>query len=132
MRRCYHDIKNPCGIVRVMHDPLLDFGQFLWNVIFQWSNLMTGGVIVAGIVVYKVITKKDISRKANIFFAVLFVFLATFLAWKEEYERSHPNLAVMLTPTANREEQWKRKSQARTFPLGCAMGVEIQQSWAAR
>lgn len=75
---------------------LHELGKFLWASINNWAGYSTGGVIVAVVSLWHVLKNRQISRKLGLCLAALFLFLAFFKAWQEQFERGE-NLQIALT-----------------------------------
>ncbi len=73
-----------------------DLWQFVVNVVWDWGNAATGGVIVALLWLWSVVIG-PVSRKVSIAIAILFLLLAGFNAWRSEY---HAKLAAQQVKVA--------------------------------
>ncbi len=73
-----------------------DLRVFLWAVINTWAVYFTGGIIIALLALLHVITEKDLPRKVGFAVAGVFLFLAIFTAWRDEYRKSQPGLHLTI------------------------------------
>jgi hypothetical protein len=64
---------------------LRDFGRFLQALWTEWSILLTGGSIVAVLVLWTTITAKPIPQSANWTVGGVTLVLASFRAWRKEW-----------------------------------------------
>jgi hypothetical protein len=70
-----------------MSEYIQELWQFVWAVVTNWAGLTTGGVIVALLWLWSTLKQTSIPRKAGIVVALLFLFLAVFNAWREQYKK---------------------------------------------
>ena len=62
-----------------------DLLRFLWAVVTNWAGLATGGIIVAVLWLWSTVRQMPISRKFGIALALVFLSLAVFNVWREQY-----------------------------------------------
>ena len=67
---------------------------FSWAVINNWAGYCTGGVIVALLWFWSTIKQRPISRKIGTALAIIFLCLAVFNAWREQYIKTLPRLKL--------------------------------------
>jgi hypothetical protein len=65
-----------------------DFFQYLWDLFVQWTGAATGGTIVALAWLWETYTKKPLSRQTRLRLAVLFLLMASFFAWRTQYQKA--------------------------------------------
>ncbi len=63
---------------------LLDFYEFLVAVVRWWKFLITGSLVIAGIVLYEHVSQPLGAATAGKLFGFGFVVVAIFLAWRQE------------------------------------------------
>jgi hypothetical protein len=78
-----------------MSDYLGQVLEFAWAVINNWAGYATGGLIVALIWLWTSVRGAQVSKKFAVVLALIFLFLAFFNAWREQYLKTHPG--VLLT-----------------------------------
>ena len=72
-----------------MHNLFAEFGLFLWGVAQQYVTLAAGCAITVMIdLLAKHWLKRPLSYREDVAILGVFVFLACFLAWRQEYERA--------------------------------------------
>jgi hypothetical protein len=62
-----------------------DITSFLWAVLNNWAGYSTGGLIVAAIALWAVWRNKPLPRRTALLLAVLFLFMAFYKAWHDQY-----------------------------------------------
>jgi hypothetical protein len=62
--------------------------MFLWAVLDQWAVLMTGGMVTALLTAVQYWREKPFSWRFQKWVIVIFIAVACFLAWREEYDRA--------------------------------------------
>jgi hypothetical protein len=77
-------------------DILKQMGDFVWAVITNWAGYATGGVIVALVSLWSLLRKIPPSKKFGVVLALVFLFVALFNAWRDQYVRSHPALVLKI------------------------------------
>jgi hypothetical protein len=60
---------------------------FLWAVVDNWAGYCTGGVMMALLWLWSMLKTQPIPRKVGIGVALLFLLLAFFNAWRDQYDR---------------------------------------------
>jgi|ERR1700694_3734644 len=68
--------------------------EFLLAVVNNWAGYTTGGVIVAAVWLWLTLKQKSITRKWGMILTGLFLFLAVFTAWREQYLKTHPGIIM--------------------------------------
>lgn len=89
---------------------LRDLGVFLRAVINNWAGYTTGGVIVAFVTLYVMLRETAVPKRWAIALALFFLLLAFFNAWRNEYLKTHPGLALKVF------EVWKMKPKDNQDP----------------
>ena len=89
---------------------LRDLGVFLRAVINNWAGYTTGGVIVAFVTLYVMLRETAVPKRWAIALALFFLLLAFFNAWRNEYLKTHPGLALKVF------EVWKMKPKGQSRP----------------
>jgi hypothetical protein len=96
---------------------LHDLWKFLVAIVTNFSNLLTGGVIVAAVTLYYGIIKKaSPPPKVYKVLVVVFGILACFNVWRAEYQKTTPGLQLHL-------DQFGFAEKAPGVPLVDAKGV---------
>jgi hypothetical protein len=62
-----------------------EFGRFWWAVFNNWAGYSTGGIIVATVAFWHILRDVPISRQLGLGLAVVFLCMAFFKAWRDEY-----------------------------------------------
>ena len=90
---------------------------FLWSVIDHWGSLMTGGIIIAIIVVIEHYLGKSLTWGRFLAVALLFFTYASYLAWDDEHTKLRNTEQQLATEreqstTVRDQNARKRRSEA--------------------
>lgn len=67
---------------------IADFLRFLWAVINTWAGYTTGGIVMALLWFWSTLKSATIPRGVGITLALVFLLVAFFSAWREQYRRA--------------------------------------------
>jgi hypothetical protein len=68
---------------------LKEIETFAWAVINGWAGYATGGVVVATIALWHTLRNSPMSRRVGIVLGIIFLLMAFFKAWQEQYEKAN-------------------------------------------
>jgi hypothetical protein len=108
--------------VFAMASYITDFLVFLEALFTTWANLWTGGVILAAVGLYHLIKAKTPTPKTYKTLAILFLIVACFNTWRDEYKKTHPALHLSLEEYGFSEKVTADKPQGEV-PLINAPGT---------
>lgn len=68
-----------------MDNPFSELSRFCWAVINNWAGYSTGGIVVATAAFWHILRDVPMSRRFGLGLAVVFLFMAFFKAWRDQY-----------------------------------------------
>jgi hypothetical protein len=78
-----------------------DFFTYLWDLFVQWTGAATGGAIVALAWLWESYSKKSLSPQTRLRLAALFLLMASFFAWRTQYQKATATGAAYLQAAAH-------------------------------
>jgi hypothetical protein len=75
---------------------LRDFGVFVWAVLTNWAGFATGGILVALVWLWGTLNKVPVSRKIGLGLALIFLVMALFKAWRDQYMKNKSGLSLRI------------------------------------
>jgi|SRR6267142_543255 len=88
---------------------------FLWVVIEHWVVLVTGGIVTAGLTALQLWRGKPFSWRFQKWVIVMFIAIACFLAWRDEYERAQQLLVAKADLEGRLQEREHRIDELRSY-----------------
>jgi hypothetical protein len=83
--------------------------RFALSTVSHWGSLMTGGIIIAILIAYEHWKKKALSWRLYLWLMGACLFMAGFLAWKDEYNKNEG--------LTNEIAQWRVRSEEKDKQL---------------
>lgn len=80
-----------------------DLWQFVTALVMYWQAYLTGGVVIAGLTVYSLLSGKSIPKRAAILGICFFFGMASFMAWRDQHDALLSLQHRLRTPTISGE-----------------------------
>ena len=98
-----------------MRKPILEVKEFALALVKHWAALATGGVIIAGVWLYKDVLGHTVWENLNVWLAFVFVVYASFLAWRDlrwALTKAESEINRVNSLLDDRDERKKRKERS--------------------